>query len=215
VTSRVVKEIESNKYDAIVFTYDYLEKSNGEERGVFPLDDTPWSDAEKPITMIPYARYLTINAGGLGTDVSRHIRTSLPEVTNARGPVGEVCGTKCLYFRKQVDDAFDERREKSHRTGGEEWLDDVDVDDNGLPQPKAQRLLDKLCEHGLGPDEATLYYVGVVTNRCVASSLLHSVEHGYEAVLLEGGCSAADDAQHTQGVQLIVDKGKEAVAVEP
>jgi len=28
----------------MVFTYDYLEKPTGEEKGVFALDGTPWSD---------------------------------------------------------------------------------------------------------------------------------------------------------------------------
>ena len=91
----------------------------------------------------------------------------------------------------------------------------MDVDDNGLPQPKAQTLLQKLIERGLGPDEAVLYFVGVVTNRCVASSLLHAVRHGYETVLLEGGCCAATVEQHEAGVKNIREKGAGAVEVLP
>ena len=98
---------------------------------------------------------------------------------------------------------------------GEPWLDDIDVDDNGWPQPKAQTLREKLAARGLGPDEATLHFVGVVTNRCVASTLLHGVSRGYEAVLLEGGCCAADDQQHLEGVKSIREKGGEAVDVRP
>ena len=188
-------------------------RSNGEERGVFPLDNSPWTDTKKPIALVPFASYLTINAGGLGTDISHHIRSALPEVTNARGPTGKVCGTPALYFRKQVDDAFNDGREESTRTRGEPWLDDVDVDDNGLPQPGAQTLLAKLEALGLGPDEATLHFLGVVTNRCVASSLLHAVNHGYEAVLLEGGCCAADAEQHADGVKMVTEKGGGAVTV--
>ena len=213
VSARVVKEIESGGYDLIVFTYDYLEKSNGEEKGVFALDATPWSDPKKPIALVPYGSYLTINAGGLGTNVSERIRKKLPEVTNARGPEGKVKGQRTMYFRKQVDDAFDDRREKTERTLGEEWLDDVDVDDNGLPQPGAKTLLQKLTDAGFGPDEALLSFCGVVTNRCVASSLLHAVNHGFETKLLEGGCAAASDKEHVDGVAMIREKGAGAVEV--
>lgn len=87
---------------------------------------------------------------------------------------------------------------------------------NGLPQPKAQTLIEKLTARGFGPDEAVLHFVGVVTNRCVASTLLHGVSLGYEAVLLEGGCCAADDhEQHADGVKNIREKGGEAVEVRP
>jgi len=215
VTDRVVKEIKVGGYDFICFTYDYLEKSTGDEKGVFPLDKTPWSDPKKPVALVAYGKYLTINAGGCGTDVSGRIRRELPEVTNARGADNTVLGTPCLYIRKQVDDGFNERRETSERTRGESWLDDIDLDDNGLPQPKAQSLVEKLTARGLGPDEATLHFVGVVTNRCVASTLLHGVSLGYEAVLLEGGCCAADDKQHVDGVKNIREKGGAAVEVRP
>ena len=60
------------------------------------------SDPAKPVALVPYAAYLTISAGGLGTDISRHIRKAVPEVTNARGPVGSVRGVPALYFRKQA-----------------------------------------------------------------------------------------------------------------
>ena len=69
----------------------------------------------------------------------------------------------------QVDDAFDDDTERSARTLGEPWLDDVDVDDNGQPQPGAQTLAAKLAARRLGPTEAELTFIGVVTNRCVAS----------------------------------------------
>ena len=213
VTDRVVKELQSGQYDLVVFTYDYLEKSNGEEKGVFAIDDTPWSDPKKPIALVPYGSYLTINAGGLGTNVSERIRSVLPEVTNARGPDGIVNGMPAMYYRKQVDDAFNDRRETSDRTLNEPWLDDVDVDDNGLPKPNAQTLVDKLKAKGFGPDEAELSFCGVVTNRCVASSLLHSVEHGYMTRLLEGGCCAANEAEHAQGLALIREKAGECVEI--
>ena len=53
----------------------------------------------------------------------------------------------------------------------------------------------------------------MVTNRCVASSLLHAVKNGYSARLLEGGCMAASDEEHTQGVALIKEKGGGHVVV--
>ena len=215
VCARIVTELRDGSYDLVCFTYDFLEKSNGEEKGVFALDATPWSEPAKPIALVPYASYLTINAGGMGTDVSRRIRDELPEVTNARGAIGEVCGKRALYYRKQVDDAFNENREVSKRTRGAEWLDDVDVDDNGFPNPNAQRLVDKLRALGCGPDEATLVFTGVVTNRCVSSTLLHGVEHGYEAELLEGGCCAADAEQHAQGIALVREKSGGAVLIKP
>ena len=87
-----------------------------------------------------------------------------------------MCGVPVLYFRKQVDDAFDAEVEVSARTLGQRWLDSVDVDDDGLPKPKAETLLAKLTRLGLGPNDAVGTFCGVVTNRCVASSLLHAVK---------------------------------------
>ena len=75
------------------------------------------------------------------------------------------------------------------------------------------KQVEKLSARGYGPDEAVLHFVGVVTNRCVASTLLHGIEMGYEAVLLEGGCCAADAEQHASGLQSIRDKGGDAVEV--
>ena len=216
VCERVVTELQSKAYDLVVFTYDYLERSDGEEKGVFALDATPWSDPAKPVALVSYGQYLTINAGGLGTNVSRRIRKALPEVTHTRGAEGnEVCGVPALYFRKQVDDAFDDAFETSERTLNQPWLDNVDVDDIGLPKPKAETLLAKLKRLGFGPDEAEASFCGVVTNRCVASSLLHSVQHGYSCKLLEGGCMAASDQEHVDGVAMIRDKGGAAVEVVP
>mmetsp|Transcript_16760 Transcript_16760/g.29371 ORF Transcript_16760/g.29371 Transcript_16760/m.29371 type:complete len:359 (-) Transcript_16760:77-1153(-) len=211
VADRCIQEIKHGSYDLVVFTYDYLEKQTGEEKGVFALDDTPWTDPCKPVARISYGKYLTINAGGVGTDISQRIRKALPEVTNARGPEGLASGKKTLYFRKQVDDAFNDDRETSDRTMGEAWLDEVDVDDHGWPKPQAETLLEKLTSRGFGPDEAVLSFCGVVTNRCVASSLLHAVDHGYNVQLLEGGCCAADEEQHARGVTMILEKGGHAV----
>ena len=123
VCERVNTELSGGAYDAVVFTYDYLERSNGEEKGVFPLDDTPWSDPKKPVALVPYASYLTIQAAGLGCDIARQIRGAHPEVTNARAAWGTVRGTPALYFSKQVDDAFDDGRETSSRTLDEPWLE--------------------------------------------------------------------------------------------
>jgi hypothetical protein len=216
VCARVVEEVRSGAYDHVVFTYDYLERADGEEKGVFALDSTPWKDPAKPVAFVPYSHYLTINAGGLGTNISRNIRAALPEVTHARGAEGnDVCGTPALYFRKQVDDAFDDGTEQSARTLEQPWLDNVDVDDEGLPKPKAETLLRKLERLGLGPNEAVGTFCGVVTNRCVASSLLHAVQHGYEARLLEGGCMAASDEEHAQGLALIKEKGGAMVEMVP
>jgi len=215
VAARVVRELRDGTYDCAVFTHDYLEKRNGEEKGVFALDDTPWADPTKPVAMVPYGDYVTFDAGGLGTDISERIRAELPEVTNARGPCGTVNGVPALYFRKQADDAFDDRREESARTRHQPWLDDVDVDDNGRPQPNAQTLLEKLVARDLGPDEAELVFCGVVTDRCVASSLLHAVEHGYQTALLEGGCCSVDETRHTKGVAMIRDKAGACVDVVP
>jgi nicotinamidase-related amidase len=61
--------------------------------------------------------------------------------------------------------------------------------------------------------QAEATFCGVVTNRCVASSLLHAVKNGYSARLLEGGCMAASDEEHTQGVALIKEKGGGHVVV--
>ena len=214
VCSRVVTELRSMQYDLIVFTSDYLERSDGEEKGVFALDSTPWSEPTKPVALVAYDKFLTFSAGGLGTNISRRIREQLPEVTNARGSEGnEVCGVPCLYLRKQVDDAFDDAIESSARTLHQPWLDNVDVDDNGLPKPRAETLLTKLRRLGFGPGEADATFCGVVTNRCVASSLLHAVEHGYRARLLEGGCMAATDGEHSAGLALIKDKGGASVEI--
>jgi len=76
-------------------------------------------------------------------------------VTSANGKEGTANGTPALYLRKQVDDAFDEDREASERTGGAAWLDDVDVDDDGLPRADAQTLLQQLSARGYGPAEGT------------------------------------------------------------
>ena len=213
VTDRVAAEIRSGSYDLIVFTYDYLERSNGEEKGDFPLDSTPWSDPKKPVACISYEQYLTIQAGGLGADISRNLRSTLPEVTNGRGEWGTVHGTRTLYVSKQVDDVFNEEREISARTRGEAWLDSVDVDRYGLPQPDAHTLREKLTNAGCGPHDAVLCFTGVLTNRCVASSLLHAVAFGFETQLLQGGCCAADAAQHRQGLEKIRAQGKGAVEV--
>jgi len=164
---------------------------------------------------VPYSQYLTIQAGGLGCDISRSIRSALPEVTNARGEWNSVLGTPALYISKQVDDAFNDDRETSARTLGEAWLDNIDVDRYGSPQPKAATLLEKLTSSGYGPDDAVLCFTGVLTNRCVASSLLHGMKHGYEAKLLEGGCCAADATQHQQGLEKIRTTGKGAVEIIP
>ena len=135
VASRCVSEVRDGDYDLIVFTSDYLERRDGEEKGVFALDATSWADPDKPVARIPFDNYLTFTAGGLGADISHRIRKELPAITNTNGPMGEACGKPVLYFRKQVDDAFDDGTETSIRTGGEAWLDDVDVSDTGLPRP--------------------------------------------------------------------------------
>ena len=120
VCKRVVAELQSRAYDFVVFTSDYLERADGEEKGVFALDETPWTDPAKPVALVAYSHFLTFSAGGLGTNVSRRIRSALPEVTNSRGAEGnEVCGVPCLYLRKQVDDAFDDAMETSDRTFGQ------------------------------------------------------------------------------------------------
>ena len=143
------------------------------------------------------------------------MRNALPEVTNGRGEWGSVNGITTLYVSKQVDDAFNDERETSTRTRGEAWLDSVDVDRYGLPQPGAHTLLEKLSSACFGPDDAVLCFTGVLTNRCVASSLLHGVALGYETQLLEGGCCAADAAQHQQGLEKIRESGKGAVKIVP
>ena len=84
-----------------------------------------------------------------------------------------------------------------------------------LHAPLPHSFVDKLRALGCGPDEATLVFTGVVTNRCVSSTLLHGVEHGYEAELLEGGCCAADAEQHAQGIALVREKGSGAVIIKP
>jgi len=133
-------------------------------------------------------------------------------VTSANGKEGTANGTPALYLRKQVDDAFDEDREASERTGGAAWLDDVDVDDDGLPRADAQTLLQQLSARGYGPAEGTqLSFVGVVTNRCVASSLLHAATLGYRTRCLMGGCRAANAAAHEKGLAMIREKGGDGV----
>ena len=89
------------------------------------------------------------------------------------------------------------------------------MDRYGLPQPNARTLLEKLVSSGYGPDDAVLCFTGVVTNRCVASTLLHGVKHGYETQLLEGGCCAADVDQHKQGLKKIRAGAKGAVEMLP
>jgi len=212
VAARAVTEIQSGEYELIVFTTDYLERSGAEELGVFPLDKTPWSDPTKPVALVGYDKYLTIAAGCPGVDISRRIREKLPDVTSANGKEGTANGTPALYLRKQVDDAFDEDREASQRTGGAAWLDDVDVDDDGLPRADAQTLLQQLSARGYGPAEGTqLSFMGVVTNRCVASSLLHAATLGYRTRCLMGGCRAANAAAHEKGLAMIREKGGDGV----
>ena len=89
------------------------------------------------------------------------------------------------------------------------------VDDEGLPKPRAETLLSKLSRLDLAPDQAELTFCGVVTDRCVASSLLHAVTHGYTTRLLEGGCMAASAEEHAKGIDMIRTKGGEQVEVVP
>jgi hypothetical protein len=215
VVDRVLTEIKSGQYSMVVFTHDYLEAS---DCGVFAIDATPWSDPKKPIALVPYSEYLTLTSNGAGSDIHRTIRDAFPGLTgkSSQRTTEEVCGAKTLFLRKQVDDAFDDSTEQSDRTEGKVWLDDIDVtEEGGLPHGEAQTLLQKLEAAGYGPGDTVLSFCGVVTNRCVASSLIHSVTHGYDARLLVGGCRAASDEEHELGVQLIRDKCGNHVEVLP
>ena len=212
---RVVAEVRDGDYDCVVFTSDYLERRDGDEKGVFALDTTPWSDPNKPVAKVPFEDYLTFAAGGPGTDISHRIRGAIPAVTNRAGPRGAACGKPVLYFRKQVDDAFDDGTETSSRTGGEAWLDDVGVSDSGLPSPEAETLLTLLTARGYPAATTDLAFCGVVTDRCVASSLLHAAAHGYRCTLLQGGCCAVSDAKQEKGLALIREKGGALVDIVP
>eukprot|EP00928_Gymnodinium_smaydae_P008642 TRINITY_DN13143_c0_g1_i2.p1 TRINITY_DN13143_c0_g1~~TRINITY_DN13143_c0_g1_i2.p1 ORF type:complete len:342 (-),score=63.60 TRINITY_DN13143_c0_g1_i2:364-1272(-) len=173
VASRAVAEISSKKYDLVVITKDYLEPAE-DGGGVFPLDRKPWSDHTKPIALVPHSEYLTFTTAGPGADVHRDIRAAFPGLTtNGKSPSAEVDGVPLIILRKQVDDAFDDDTERSARTLGEAWLDDVDVDIDGKPRRDAETLLQKLKKAGCGPGDAVLCFMGIVTNRCVAKSLIH------------------------------------------
>ena len=123
VTDFVVAEIESGGYDLVVFTTDFLE---GGDCGVFALDSTPWSDPTKPVALVPYREYLTIDTNGEGCDIHSTIREAFPGLSSKRSSrTIETIKSKStgkesdlLFLRKQVDDGElgKNRRHCMHRS---------------------------------------------------------------------------------------------------
>jgi nicotinamidase-related amidase len=192
VVNRVNELVETVDWDLVLYTHDYLDP---EAKGVFPLDDKPWSDPNKEIALVPYAEFLTIAANGSGTDT--HDRFMHNPHCAKHGPgIFKVGARKVMCFRKQVDDAFaDDMAERGPKT--------VDPDGNGRQNPFGHLLLTQLTEAGYGPENAQLSFTGVVTSRCVQSSLVHACNVGYKTELIKGACADASDSDHTKGVEAV------------
>lgn len=197
VTARVSEELAKKKpdgapfYDFVVYTQDFLDP---DALGTFELNPgQPWNDTEhKAVALVPFSDYLILTAGNReGTEVSQKIQPHPQCNGHSRAQIHDVNGIPSLCFRKQIDDAFD--MDKRY----------VDVDDDGKPRAGAQTLHEMLQAQQLGPEDARLYFTGIVTNRCVQSSLIHACELGYSTTLLKGGTQAATGAEDAKGKEHI------------
>lgn len=185
----VDKLIEKENWDLIVYTYDYLDPDN---LGVFPLDGKAWSDEEKEITFVPYGEFLSITVGNPGAEINRKLAFHPRCLEHGSGKF-TVNGKQVLCFRKRVDDAFDSARDESLHTLN------VDLDDQGHVNKEGKTLLEQLAGLGYPPDETELTFTGVVTNRCVQSSLNHACKEGYSIVFDGSGTAAASNDEHEEG----------------
>jgi len=192
VVIRVNKLVEQVEWDLVLYTHDYLDP---EAKGVFPLDDKPWSDPTKEIALVPYGEFLTLAARGSGTDTHDRLIHN-PHCANHGPGVFKVGARNVMCFRKQVDDAFaDDMAERGPRS--------VDPNDNGQQNKFGHLLLAQLVEAGYGPENTQLSFTGVVTSRCVQSSLVHACNVGYKTELIKGACADASDADHTKGLESV------------
>eukprot|EP00933_Yihiella_yeosuensis_P024696 TRINITY_DN19142_c0_g3_i1.p1 TRINITY_DN19142_c0_g3~~TRINITY_DN19142_c0_g3_i1.p1 ORF type:complete len:332 (+),score=61.91 TRINITY_DN19142_c0_g3_i1:196-1191(+) len=180
-------------WDLIVYTYDYLDPSS---LGVFRLDDKSWNDPSKEIALVPFKEYLTIVAHNPGSEVSDKLAPHPHCLKHGHG-IFKVNGTNVLCFRKQVDDAFNDARKD------DDSPKNVDVDDDGKSNSVGKTLFETLVHVGLSPDEASLTFVGMLTNRCVQSSLTHACAEGYDVSVLSAGTVAEDNGQHSKGLALV------------
>lgn len=185
--------VERGDWDLIVYTHDYLDPT---AKGVFPLDDKAWSDPKKEVALVDYSEFLTIAAQGAGIDTDQRLSHNPHCAT--RGPgIFKLNGQNVMCFRKQVDDAFNDQIADS---GGPRV---VDPKDDGKQNPHGQLLIAQLAGVGYGPDRAILSFTGVVTSRCVQSSLVHACNSGYETELIKGACADVSVADHEKGIQQV------------
>jgi len=192
VVNRINELVETVDWDLVLYTHDYLDP---EAKGVFPLDNKPWSDPNKEVALVPYGEFLTLAAKGAGTDT--HDRFMHNPHCARHGPgIFKVGTKKVMCFRKQVDDAFsDDLAERGPKN--------VDPDDDGRQNPMGHLLLSQLTEAGYGPEHAELSFTGVVTSRCVQSSLVHACNVGYKTELITSACADTSESDHAKGLEAV------------
>ena len=217
ISNNIATHINSGDYDVIVFTFDYLEPDTDvypdmNERGTFPLNNQSWGDKNKPITLVPFGEYLTLQAGGKGTEISRRIIEKVPGVTNRTNPNSEFTSSHwgeiivkekmipTLYISKQVDNAFNTETETSVRTDNKTLLDSIDVTKFGAPNPNGKLLIDWLREYGINPDTHSLHFTGILTDRCVRKSAVAARQNSYDTYFIENATGAANTNDHEEGI---------------
>eukprot|EP00933_Yihiella_yeosuensis_P024695 TRINITY_DN19142_c0_g2_i1.p1 TRINITY_DN19142_c0_g2~~TRINITY_DN19142_c0_g2_i1.p1 ORF type:complete len:360 (+),score=59.52 TRINITY_DN19142_c0_g2_i1:83-1081(+) len=195
LAKRVNAELDkgAEAWDLIVYTYDYLDP---ESLGTFPLDDKSWTDPSKEIALVPYKKFLTIVAHNEGAEVDDKLAPHPHCLKHGHG-IFKVNSTNILCFRKQVDDAFNDAMVEGA------FPKNVDVDDNGKPNKVGKTLLETLSHADFSPDEASLTFVGILTNRCVQSSLNHACADGYDVSILTEGSMASDESRQNRGLRLV------------
>ncbi len=230
ITSNIIQEINSDKYDAIVFTFDYLESKkitpNWDEAGNFSLPDgKAWNDPNKAIARVPYGEYLTIQAGGIGTNISSRIRDSIPGISNRLDSSTSLAKSRwvntningkvipVLYFSKQVDNAFDSGIEKSDRTYNNSYLDNVDVTERGAPNKDSRHIMEWLADRNILSNNSELFFSGILTNRCVQKSAIAS-KSNYKSIkgftdvnLIKNATAAANDNDKKNGIDAMRSAG--------
>ena len=136
--------------------------------------------------------FLALTAGNTGTEVSSKIQINGAAPNCQRNyDVTRIAtkASKVFCFRKTEDDAFD--TDPTH----------IDVTTAGKVRPDAQTLAAYLTKFGFGPADAELFFSGIVTDRCVAKSLISACRAGYKTTLIEKAAMATSPADHGIGLQ--------------
>jgi len=182
VAARINAEL-TKAWDLVVFTTDYLDP---DAIGVFVKGDN--------VGLVPYGEFLALTAGNTGTEVSSKIQINGAAPNCQRNYDSARIATTAssvFCFRKTEDDAFDS--DPTH----------IDVTSAGKVRRDAQTLAAYLKKFGFGPDQAELFFSGIVTDRCVAKSLISACKGGYKTTLIEKAAMATSPADHGNGLQAI------------